>query len=154
MSASTSRRLETAGFCAISSLPKGPNGRALCRWCSVEVAPPARTFCSNACVHEWKIRTQADYAKMHVAKRDDGICALCRVDTFAALRPLPNREFPSREARRCFDMDHIVPVVEGGGACGLDNLRTLCRPCHRAVTAELQKRRAAARRAAKTGGEP
>jgi hypothetical protein len=45
-----------------------------------------------------------------------------------------------------FDADHIVPVAEGGGSCGLDNLRTLCLPCHRRVTAELKARLAAARR--------
>ena len=26
--------------------------------------------------------------------------------------------------------DHIVPVYAGGGMCQLDNLRTLCVPCH------------------------
>jgi hypothetical protein len=45
-----------------------------------------------------------------------------------------------------WDMDHITPVVEGGGGCGLDNLRTLCIPCHRAETAKLAARRAADRR--------
>ena len=26
--------------------------------------------------------------------------------------------------------DHIRPVYKGGGLCDLDNLRTLCLPCH------------------------
>jgi 5-methylcytosine-specific restriction endonuclease McrA len=46
-------------------------------------------------------------------------------------------------------MDHRVPVVEGGGSCGLENLRTLCWACHRRETAELAKRRARERRANK-----
>lgn len=41
-----------------------------------------------------------------------------------------------------WDMDHIVPVVEGGGGCQLENLRTLCCPCHKEVTAELCARHA------------
>lgn len=45
-----------------------------------------------------------------------------------------------------WEMDHVVPVVEGGGECGLDNLRTLCIPCHRRNTAELARRRAETRR--------
>ena len=45
-----------------------------------------------------------------------------------------------------WDADHIVPVVEGGGECGLDNYRTLCHPCHKRVTAELAARRAEQRR--------
>lgn len=42
--------------------------------------------------------------------------------------------------------DHINPVVEGGGQCGLDNLRTLCLRCHKGATAELAARRARERR--------
>lgn len=49
--------------------------------------------------------------------------------------------------RSLWEADHIVPVVEGGGGCGLDNIRTLCRCCHKAETRALAKRRAAARRA-------
>jgi len=30
-----------------------------------------------------------------------------------------------------FDVDHILPVFMGGGSCGLDNLQTLCHPCHK-----------------------
>jgi hypothetical protein len=48
--------------------------------------------------------------------------------------------------RTLWEADHIVPVVEGGGACGLENYRTLCRPCHVAVTGQLAKRRARGRR--------
>ena len=41
-----------------------------------------------------------------------------------------------------WDADHIVPVVEGGGLCGLENYRTLCHPCHKKATAALAARRA------------
>ena len=33
-----------------------------------------------------------------------------------------------------WDADHIIPVKNGGGCCGLDNLRTLCIPCHKNIT--------------------
>jgi 5-methylcytosine-specific restriction endonuclease McrA len=36
--------------------------------------------------------------------------------------------------------DHIIPVAEGGGACGLDNLRTLCWRCHPRETGALRRR--------------
>ena len=44
-----------------------------------------------------------------------------------------------------WEADHIVPVVEGGGECGLDGYRTLCLRCHRSETAALARRRAEAR---------
>lgn len=49
--------------------------------------------------------------------------------------------------RSFWEADHVVAVVEGGGLCGLDNLRTLCRPCHRAATRALRARRAPRRAA-------
>lgn len=39
-----------------------------------------------------------------------------------------------------WEADHIIPVAEGGGCCGLENLRTLCRDCHEAETAALRRR--------------
>lgn len=33
--------------------------------------------------------------------------------------------------------DHIKAVVEGGGACGIDNFQTLCTECHKRKTALL-----------------
>ncbi len=33
-----------------------------------------------------------------------------------------------------WDMDHIKPVSQGGGLCGLENYQTLCIPCHKDKT--------------------
>jgi 5-methylcytosine-specific restriction endonuclease McrA len=136
------------GFVNPSELPKGPNGRALCRYCSKEVEGRRKTFCSDACVLEWKVRTQPGFAKELVKQRDDGICEICRKDCFEGRRD--TRAYRSRRGLLSrFDMDHRIPVVEGGGSCGLENLRTLCRPCHRVVTAALAARRAFRRRSRK-----
>jgi 5-methylcytosine-specific restriction endonuclease McrA len=45
-----------------------------------------------------------------------------------------------------WEADHILPVVEGGGGCGLENYRTLCTPCHKKETAKLAARRKNVRR--------
>lgn len=50
-----------------------------------------------------------------------------------------------------WEADHIVPVVEGGGGCELDNYRTLCLECHRVETRALAQRRAQKRREARLG---
>lgn len=47
---------------------------------------------------------------------------------------------PWGQGGHLWEADHIQPVVEGGGRCGLDNLRTLCLDCHAAETAQLAAR--------------
>ncbi len=134
-------------------LPAGPNGRALCRWCNLEVPAGRRTFCSEWCVHEWRLRTDPAYVRERVFARDRGICAACGIDTQAEWRRIRRLRGVSRRqammnwgiltSRRksLWDADHVIPVVEGGGECDLDNLRTLCLKCHRRATDELRARR-------------
>ncbi len=43
--------------------------------------------------------------------------------------------------RPLWDMDHIVPLAEGGEDT-LDNLQALCQPCHKEKTAEQAARKA------------
>ena len=136
------------------ALPKGPNGLALCRWCDLEIlAKRRRTFCSDYCVHQWRLRTDPGYLRDQVFARDRGICAACQADTVAIYAALKRARGPARAAglrlygiksittrRSLWDADHIRPVAEGGGQCDLDNLRTLCVPCHREATAQLRTR--------------
>lgn len=162
-------------------LPRGVNGRALCRQCRTETKPPRRTFCSDECVERWKERTDVGFQRLQVWKRDGGVCRLCgldiqrlmtRVDQLETklrfresswpLRPPRTRMIAFQRRRRLreilvrmgfakakgllphlWEMDHIVPVVRGGGGCDLSNLRVLCRPCHRTVTRELKQALAA-----------
>jgi len=113
--------------------------REVCRCgCGQAIKPPRRTFATAACVRGWKIRTNPGFARNLVWNRDHGICAVCQAKCL----------------KKCiaggvrWHADHIVPVVEGGADLGLDNLRTLCEPCHKQVTAELRKRLAEQRKAA------
>lgn len=152
-----------------STLPVGPSGRALCRWCEREVPVGRMTFCSKECVTEWKVRTDKAFMRRMVWKRDRSVCAFCQTNCDRWKRTLRKEwthinELPQSEEREhrkrtwttahpyffqrtsFWDADHVVPVVKGGGECGLDNLRTLCLFCHRKVTAQLNKQRAKERR--------
>jgi 5-methylcytosine-specific restriction endonuclease McrA len=152
-------RVIKGGWVDRRSVPRGPNGRGTCRWCSIEVPPGRFTFCSEYCVHEWKLRSQPAYLRDQVFKRDRGVCASCRVDTLAAARRVRFSRAANRKAlleywglklrtrKSLWDADHILPVAEGGGECDLDNIRTLCLRCHRRVTTELQERLRTAKRA-------
>ncbi len=127
----------------------GRKKRLPCRWCGAVVPPRRRTFCSAACVHEWKLRTDPGYLREQVFLRDKGVCAACGLDTEALRKDKRKLDFNARRQfekdwggrRHLWDADHILPVVEGGGECDLANMRTLCLKCHHEVTAELQRRR-------------
>ena len=140
------------GRVARGSVPRGANGRGLCRWCNLEVPPRRFTFCSAYCVHEWRLRTQPRYLREQVYERDKGACSACGVDTNFELRRLRRSRgakrleqmahwgMKTRLRKSLWDADHIVPVAEGGGECDLSNIRTLCLRCHRAATAALRER--------------
>ena len=143
----------SGGWVDRKSIPRGPNGRGLCRWCSLEVPRGRYTFCSEFCVHEWKLRSQPAYLREQVLRRDRGICAGCGLDTLAAERRLRASGGIRRQAllaywglkrrsrKSLWDADHILPVAEGGGQCDLANIRTLCLRCHRSATLALRARR-------------
>ena len=150
-----------AGWVNQSKLARGPNGRALCRWCGVEVPKGRRTFCSEPCVHHHKLRSDPGYVRRLVFQRDKGVCAACGLDTHELKTKLARLYFRDRYAElerlgfpthreTYWDADHVVPVAEGGGECDLDNYRTLCLRCHREATAELMARLAARRQPAES----
>jgi 5-methylcytosine-specific restriction enzyme A len=132
-------------------------GDPVCRWCRGPVAPPRRTFCGDGCVHEWKVRSSPWYVRQQVKKRDKGVCRLCGFNVVKAHREWTRAKpgVGDRVARRAWrvarprwEADHIVPVADGGGECGLDNYRLLCRACHVRVTLAWRAQRAVARSAA------
>lgn len=172
---STNRTSRQAGWVDPRKLPKGPNGRNLCRQCGEEVPKGRRTFCSDECVDLWKIKTDPGHVRIMVFRRDQGVCASCGIDTTkikGLMREILDRsgevlgvevtpyvwsqsangfiqgikDLLPRNRTTFWDADHIIPVVEGGGECDLDNYRTLCYWCHQRVTAELARRRAKERK--------
>jgi len=127
-------------------------GEPICRWCRGPVTPPRRTFCGDQCVHEWKIRSSPWYVRQQIKKRDKGTCQRCGFNVVKAHREWTRGKPPAgdrgarkawRAARPRWEADHIVPVADGGGECGLENYRLLCRACHVAVTSHWRTSRAA-----------
>ena len=156
-----------------------------CTWCGKKVPKGSRTWCSQACINEWFVRSDPGFARRRVEERDRGVCANCKVDTRRIERIMQKLlearrggrwshydtdAWPGEPRRReryetavfilgiwlgrkisnhqfsslphLWEMDHILPVIEGGGGCAMDNLRTLCIPCHHTETAMLAGRRA------------
>jgi len=114
---------------------------------------------TGAIVREWWLQTDPVELRPHPAaerRRQDLDVALAilglwaghdlrKLGDFAVIRRCQDggTDYVRRLTlkRSLWQADHIVPVVEGGGGCGLDNLRTLCTRCHKTATAGLAKRR-------------
>ncbi len=106
-------------------------------------------------MEEWRLRSDPAYLREKAFERDRGVCALCGLDTIREFNHIRRLRGSGRARafalhglrpgmrRSLWDADHIVPVSEGGGECDLSNIRTLCLRCHRSVTGELRRRRAA-----------
>lgn len=163
---SKNRTNPNSGRAKKADMVRGPSGRPLCRRCGIEVPKGRRTFCGDVCVHEWKIRSSPEYLRLFTFKRDLGVCAECKLDTYkieVELIRLRQTSYSAYTARRAevtaagfdshrhtfWDAEHKVAVAEGGGECGLEGIITLCLPCHKKSTAALRVRMVEARKAAK-----
>jgi len=143
---------------------KNDNGKWLCRWCGSELTGRKTSWCGPQCSDEVFIRCWPGHASFMVWQRDRGICSNCGLDTekrrdtllkirrrfgFEIFNAIQMRYrklgFPP-VYQSWWEADHIIPVSEGGGQCGLNNYRTLCVPCHKAETAALRKRLSQIRR--------
>lgn len=155
---SKKRYLDNRGFIDPKSLPINFEGFRCCRYCNKSIRPPKRTFCSNDCIHEYRLRTNNSYLRNKVFERDKGICAMCGTDTKLIAKEIQScksgdeknrllkqnnipktRKILRRNGGSLWDADHIVPVKDGGGQCGLENIRTLCISCHKKITFNKQK---------------
>lgn len=146
---------------------RDPNGKKLCLVCNGPLPKHRSSYCSDEC---WTRNTPA-MMRAEVWRRDKGVCAICGKHTTPKKESIEElhtilrgecfrndanmgvylmardaqrnlRELWPYESNHTWEMDHITPVVEGGGLCGLDGYRTLCLDCHHAVSADLARRRA------------
>ena len=135
-----------------SPVPLGPNGERLCRNCRGPMPSADKRLhnCSPKCSREWQCKTSPHLMRMAVFERDRGVCALCGRDTLEDFRQKAGIAYRSTwRACGAWEADHIVPVIEGGGECGIEGYRTLCTDCHHKVTKELRARLAEKRAAEK-----
>jgi 5-methylcytosine-specific restriction endonuclease McrA len=134
-----------------------------------KVAGVESTYCSRECVEQGRLKRGGMYASTRIREQvfalEGGVCRKCGIDAHAlytrisALHPaerlnalintswkLPKtpkaleRLLQNPKEGDFWEADHIVAVAEGGGGCGLENLRTLCVPCHADETEKLRWR--------------
>jgi len=78
--------------------------------------------------------------KRRVSARDNGCCYRCGAEQ-------PDRE-DDPDGEHQHELDHVVPISEGGAREDLDNLGLICQECHQAKSkAEAARANRARRRA-------
>jgi 5-methylcytosine-specific restriction endonuclease McrA len=141
-------------------IPFSDAPRGTCRWCGETILHDQgqksgevnrRRRWHPACVDEYNASDPRE-ARRIVRRRDRGICRECRADTNAIRRGVRGRGRAAKlraqgfkPRRSLWELDHIVPLIDGGGH-ELDNLQTLCVPCHERKTAAEARSRARHRR--------
>lgn len=90
-----------------------------CTWCNIAVPPGRARWCSQACLDEADIYMNDGVMARRIWERDGGLCVIC--------------------SEPGFEVDHIVPVIHGGGLCLESNLRLLCRLHHTEATKNLHR---------------
>ena len=93
-------------------------GQKLCRNCERPVAANRKQYCSKECMDTFNRNNSWFFVRKDVLRRDHYQCSICK------------QRFRKKE----LDVDHIIPVQMGGQLFDKDNLRTLCKTCHKAKT--------------------
>jgi|TARA_B100001094_G_C18134657_1_gene774318 hypothetical protein len=116
--------------------PPKPNSyyvqeKGICRWCGKKIIENkkhnTRKTWHQDCATEYMIIYHSGEARKHIWKRDKGKCNNCGEQC----------------TRRGWDLDHVKPLMEQKGIKGnkldwsyykLQNMQTLCKPCHKIKT--------------------
>ena len=116
--------------------PPKPNSyyiqkKGICRWCGKKIIENkvhnTRKTWHQDCATDYMIIYHSTEARKHIWKRDKGRCNDCGEQC----------------TRRTWDLDHVKPLMEQKGIKAnkldwsyyeLQNMQTLCRPCHKKKT--------------------
>ena len=153
------RRVWTQHF---STVELDASGGALphCLYCVALVRNrvPDSPFCGETCASEFAAAEAQGSARRQLFERELGVCQACGFDCHGFYQKIA--ALPTEQARMqtlmgspystlsgrlrsmltapkegdFWEADHVVAVADGGGECGLDNMQTLCTPCHAAKT--------------------
>lgn len=114
----------------VSGLTKPPKG--FCVWCFTNKNPTYRhSYCSEACRFSCYLFCYPQvYGPGYLKPRQDHKCAHC---------PKSFKWEKFGDDVYC-EVDHIIPIFQGGTSLGWENIQLLCGKCHRIKTANERRK--------------
>lgn len=115
------------------SPPMPENKAGHCRWCGTGPLPgsPNRAWClpheGRECYKEFSIATKQSDARFWVFRRDRGVCFWCDGDFSAS-----EKSWHVDHRRPLWLAPKQMTIAERDVFWGMQNLQTLCVPCHKA----------------------
>lgn len=105
---------------------KDEEGHPLCRYCKKRLTGRQTAWCSKACTRAVLLMVDWSYIRRTIRRRDKWKCVLC--------------------GSRGEEVDHIIEIADGGSYWKPENLRTLCKKCHKKKTSTMKTVRAQRRK--------
>lgn len=110
-------------------------------WCGTpkeKFAPRQRKYCTGLHATMWyyHMRVYWNTFRSAIFARDNYTCVICGF----------NKPYKSYPDESLFDADHIISLGMGGECYDEDNVRTLCKPCHKIKTKQDSVERAKKKR--------
>lgn len=125
-------------------LKRNHRGEVLCRYCECPIPYYRKTFCSDECIHYFRLESDSNYLRAAIFKRDKGICQFCGEDCeklrAEKIKNITKPKDYFRAKKSMWAVHHIKAVHLGGGvgkhtAYGdLSNYSTICESCHTVIT--------------------
>jgi len=146
---------------AFGEVKRDADGKKLCLLCNQRLTGRKRRWCSWDCSHKAYLQCSPGSMRAAVRERDKGVCVRCGMDCekirqeLLTLKAKYGWTSEGQAAYRLYvaliygawalgftlwQMNHKQAVAEGGEIWGLENVETLCIPCHQEHTKMLRKR--------------
>lgn len=102
--------------------------KGFCKWCLVTIENKKRKYCSINCKKSaWAFFYPQKHSQPYLMARQKGLCADCGYDFKERTKKIKMNDFLYDDMG---DVDHIIPISQGGQILGLENIQLLCRECH------------------------
>lgn len=136
---------------------KGEKGH--CKWCMTKIENTRKKYCSKDCKDSaWAFFYPQKYARKYLIQRQGNNCAHCGYCFDDKTKKYKRNESYAvgwdkdtgksiRKDDICYyddmgDIDHIIPIHQGGEILGIENHQILCKECHHKKSAR-ERRKAA-----------